>query len=150
MNMKCHRIPLILLTVISFFSSCTVFATESRPNVVVILADDLGLGDISFYVQTIQNKTPVVETPTLDNLASNSLWFIDGHSATSLCAPTRYAVMSGNNNYRSYAPWGVWSTFGETAFEIGHATLGTVARDAGYKTRFIGKWHLGGDFLIPG
>ena len=101
MNIKCHRISLILLTAISFFSSCTVFATESRPNVVVILADDLGLGDISFYVQTIQNKTPVVETPTLDSLASNSLWFTDGHSATSLCAPTRYAVMSGNNNYRS-------------------------------------------------
>jgi len=150
MNIKCHRIPLILLTVISFFSSCTVFATENRPNVVVILADDLGLGDISFYVQTIQNKTPVVETPALDSLASNSLWFTDGHSATSLCAPTRYAVMSGNNNYRSYAPWGVWSTFEKTAFKPGHATLGTVARDAGYKTGFIGKWHLGGDFLIPG
>ena len=150
MNIKCHRIPSILLTAISFFSSCTVFAAESRPNVVVILADDLGLGDISFYVQTIQNKTPVVETPALDSLASNSLWFTDGHSATSLCAPTRYAVMSGNNNYRSYAPWGVWSTFGKTAFKSGHATLGTVARDAGYKTGFIGKWHLGGDFLIPG
>ena len=89
MNIKCHRISLILLTAISFFSSCTVFANEKCPNVVVILADDLGLGDISFYVQTIQNKTPIVETPTLDSLASNSLWFTDGHSATSLCAPTR-------------------------------------------------------------
>ena len=49
-----------------------------------------------------------------------------------------------------YAPWGVWSTFGESAFKPNHATLGTVVRDAGYQTGFVGKWHLGGDFYIPG
>lgn len=121
-----------------------------RPNIVVIMADDLGLGDVSFHVRDIQKKVPVVETPAMDALAARSLWFADGHSATALCAPTRYAVMSGNNNYRSYAPWGVWSTFAESAFEKGHATLGSVVRDAGYQTGFIGKWHLGGDFRIPG
>ena len=125
-------------------------AFEDRPNIVVILADDLGLGDVSFHVRNILKQKPVVETPTLDKLASQSLWFTDGHSATALCAPTRYAVMSGNNNYRSYAPWGVWSTFGESAFREGEVTLGTVVRDAGYQTGFIGKWHLGGDFKIPG
>ena len=124
-------------------------AAES-PNIVVIMADDLGLGDVSYHVRTIQKRTPIVETPTLDSLAAKSLWFTDGHSATALCAPTRYAVMSGNSNYRSYAPWGVWSTFGESALVKGHATLGTVVRDAGYQTGFVGKWHLGGDFLIPG
>ena len=121
-----------------------------RPNIVVIMADDLGLGDVSFHVRTIQKQKPLVETPALDQLAAQSLWFTDGHSATALCAPTRYAVMSGNNNYRSYAPWGVWSTFGESAFKKGHATLGSVVRDAGYRTGFIGKWHLGGDFRVPG
>ena len=121
---------------------------DERPNIVLIMADDLGLGDVSHYVATFQKKMPLVETPAIDNLAECGLWFTDGHSATSLCASTRYAVMSGNNNYRSYAPWGVWSTFGKTAFEKNHATLGTVVRDAGYSTGFVGKWHLGGDFKI--
>lgn len=125
-------------------------SAADRPNIVVIMADDLGLGDVSFHVNKIQNRTPLVETPTLDAIAARSLWFTDGHSATSLCAPTRYAVMSGNNNYRSSAPWGVWSTFGQSAFKDGHATLGTVVRDAGYQTGFVGKWHLGGDFYVPG
>ena len=148
------------LRVAAHFSLCFTIAWQvaflshavaaDRPNIVVIMADDLGLGDVSFHVRSIQKKQPLVETPTIDALAAKSLWFTDGHSATALCAPTRYAVMSGNNNYRSYAPWGVWSTFGKSAFIEGHATLGTVVRDAGYQTGFVGKWHLGGDFLIPG
>ncbi|MEO0793858.1 MAG: arylsulfatase [Verrucomicrobiota bacterium] len=121
-----------------------------RPNIVFIMADDLGLGDISFHAENIQKKKALFNTPNIDALASQSLWFTDGHSATSLCAPTRYAVMSGNNNYRSYAPTGVWSTFAPSAFKPGEATLGTVVRDAGYNTGFFGKWHLGGDFRIPG
>ena len=140
---------LLLLVTAGIFHFHSTVALGSQPNIVVVMADDLGLGDISFHVRSIQNKVPIVETPTLDELASKSLWFTDGHSATALCAPTRYAVMSGNNNYRSYAPWGVWSTFGESAFKSDHATLGTVVRDAGYHTGFIGKWHLGGDFHIP-
>ncbi len=120
---------------------------DERPNIVFVMADDLGLGDVSHYVRNIQNKEPLVETPTIDALARLGIWFTDGHSATSLCASTRYAVMSGNNNYRSYAPWGVWSTFGKSAFKKGHATLGSVVRDAGYSTGFVGKWHLGGDFM---
>ncbi|EMI52011.1 sulfatase family protein [Rhodopirellula sallentina] len=123
---------------------------EDRPNIVFVLADDLGLGDVSYYARAIQNKEPFVETPNIDSLAAQGLWFTDGHSATALCAPTRYAVMSGNNNYRSYAPPGVWSTFARSAFKEGEVTLGTVVRDAGYSTGFIGKWHLGGDFYVPG
>ncbi len=124
-------------------TTLSMAATE-KPNIVFILADDLGLGDISFYAKNIINEKPFTETPNIDALAEQGIWFTDGHSACALCAPTRYAVMSGNNNYRSYAPTGVWSTFAETAFKPGHATLGTVVRDAGYNTGFIGKWHLGG------
>lgn len=125
-------------------------AQSKRPNVVVFLADDIGLGDISHHVRHYQDKEPLVETPNIDSLARQGLWFTDGHSATALCAPTRYAVMSGNNNYRSYAPAGVWSTFAPSAFKPGEATLGTVLRDAGYATGFFGKWHMGGDFNVPG
>lgn len=140
-----------LLALVMVLTSFSVATTASdRPNVIVIMADDLGLGDLSFHTREILKTEPLYETPTFDALAKQSLWFTDGHSATALCAPTRYAVMSGNNNYRSYASWGVWSTFGQTAFKPGHATLGTVVRDAGYQTGFVGKWHLGGDFRVPG
>ncbi len=121
-----------------------------KPNIVFIMADDLGLGDVSFHSRQIEKKEPVFETPNMDALAAQGLWFTDGHSATALCAPTRYAVMSGNNNYRCYAPGGVWSTFAETAFKPGEATLGSVVNDAGYYTGMIGKWHMGGDFYVPG
>jgi len=127
----------------------TTSMAANRPNIVLIMADDLGLGDVSHHVRTQMGKEPLFETPALDALAEQSLWFTDGHSATALCSPTRYCVMSGNNNYRSYAPWGVWGTFRPTAFKPGEVTLGTVVRDANYATGFIGKWHLGGDFLDP-
>jgi arylsulfatase A-like enzyme len=119
---------------------------KSMPNVVVIMADDVGLGDISYHVERFMKLQPAFETPALDALAQKGMWFTDGHSATSLCSPTRYCVMSGNNNYRSHAPWGVWNTFAESPFGKGDVTLGSVVRDAGYTTGFIGKWHLGGDF----
>ena len=123
---------------------------EEKPNIIFVLADDVGLGDVSFHARHVQKKEPFVETPTIDSLAAQGLWFTDGHSSPALCAPTRYATMSGNNNYRSYSPTGVWSTFAPTAFKEGEVTLGTVVRDAGYRTGFIGKWHMGGDFHVQG
>lgn len=134
----------LLLSNLGF--SAPTDTSSDRPNIVLIMADDIGLGDLSHHVRTQLKKEPIVETPNLDALASQSLWFTDGHSATALCSPTRYCVMSGNNNYRSYAPWGVWGTFRESPFKKGEATIGTVTRDAGYHTGFVGKWHLGGDF----
>ncbi len=125
----------------------TASAGNGRPNIVLIMADDLGLGDLSHHVRTFMHKEPLYETPAIDALARQGLWFTDGHSATSLCSPTRYCMMSGKCNYRSNAPWGVWGTFRPSAIKAGEPTLGTVTRDAGYTTGFIGKWHLGGDFL---
>ena len=117
-----------------------------RPNIVFIMADDLGPGDVAHYTRTYLKKIPLYPTPHIDALAREGLWFTDAHSSTALCSPTRYCVMSGNLNYRSYAPWGVWGTFRKNAIGPDEATLGTVTRAAGYKTAFIGKWHLGGDF----
>lgn len=141
---------LIAFVVLAVAHSTPATSHSSRPNIVFILADDLGLGDVSFYRKNILKQVPFTHTPNIDALAEQGLWFTDGHSATALCAPTRYAVMSGNNNYRSYAPPGVWSTFAPSAFKEGEVTLGTVVRDAGYRTGFFGKWHLGGDFHVPG
>lgn len=123
-------------------------AKGNLPNIVVILADDIGLGDISFYNQSILNKSSVVHTNNIDMLAQQGLWFDDGHSATALCAPTRYSVMTGKNNYRSYAPWGVWGSFQKNAIENDEPTLANVVKPSGYNSGFIGKWHLGGDFKL--
>jgi arylsulfatase A-like enzyme len=148
--LKCLLVALTFVSCMGTLSSADLSNRKTLPNVVLFLADDLGLGDVSYHVREHQNKKPLVETPAIDGLAQQGMWFTDGHSATALCAPTRYAVMSGNNNYRSYKPAGVWSTFAPTAFKPGEVTLGTVLRDAGYSTGFFGKWHMGGDFYIPG
>ncbi|MEX0320897.1 MAG: arylsulfatase [Puniceicoccaceae bacterium] len=125
---------------------CLSLAASNKPNIVFIMADDLGLGDISHYWENLESSKALVKTPSMDALAEAGMWFTDAHSPTALCSPTRYCVMSGNYNYRSYAPWGVWGTFRESAIDKGEATLGRVATKAGYSTAFIGKWHLGGDF----
>jgi len=132
------------LSLSALAGSCV--AAQAKPNIVVILADDVGSGDISYYRNQFMDGKPVMETSAIDRLAEGGMWFTDGHSSTALCAPTRYAIMSGKNNYRSVAPWGVWNSFHEGAIKTGDTTIGTVARDAGYSTGFIGKWHLGMNF----
>ena len=136
----------LIATVLTMCCSALFASKSERPNIIVILADDVGSGDISYYREQFMSGEPVFETKAIDRLAKGGMWFTDGHSSTSLCAPTRYAVMSGKNNYRSVAPWGVWNSFHEGAINKGDATLGTVARDGGYSTGFVGKWHLGMNF----
>lgn len=119
-----------------------------RPNVIVIMADDIGLGDLGFHHRERTGDAPQAATPTIDALAEGGLWLTDAHSPTALCSPSRYSVMTGNYTYRSYTPWGVWQSFRRSPVTENDATLGSVARAAGYTTGFIGKWHMGGDFAM--
>lgn len=118
----------------------------AQPNVVFVMADDVGLGDIGYYHKQRTGEPAVVPTPHLDALAQAGMRFSDAHSSTALCSPSRYCAMSGNLCHRSYAPWGVWQTFRPSPFKEGDTTLGRLAKRAGLATAFIGKWHLGGDF----
>ncbi len=115
------------------------------PNVVVVFADDVGVGDISSYRRKNSNNI-IVETPEIDQLMSEGIHFTDAHSPTALCAPSRYSVITGNNTYRSYAPRGVWGSYERSPIEDNDLTLGSVMKRAGYNTAFFGKWHLGGDY----
>ena len=124
--------------------------SAEKPNIVLIMADDIGLGDIGMQHRERTGKATPAPTPQLDQLASEGLWCTDAHSPTSLCSPSRYAVMCGNYNFRSHAPWGVWGSFRPSPFSWEDATLGRVLRRGGYTTGFIGKWHLGGDFQARG
>lgn len=125
----------------------TVEPTPARPNIVFIMADDVGPGDIGFNHVQRTGTPPLAPSPTLDALAQSGLRFTDAHSPTALCSPTRYCVMTGNLNHRSYAPWGVWGSFRESPVTDADVTLGRLAREAGMATGFVGKWHLGGDFM---
>ena len=120
-------------------------AGANQPNVLVILADDIGLGDISYYRRQHSDKI-IVETPNIDKLAKEGMLFTNAHSPAALCAPSRYAIMTGNNPYRSYQPWGVWGAYERSPIEREDMTLGLLMKSAGYQTAFFGKWHIGGDW----
>jgi arylsulfatase A-like enzyme len=118
---------------------------KNLPNVIVVLADDIGLGDISYY-RSKHTDQVIVSTPNIDELAENGMAFTDAHSPAALCAPSRYAIMTGNSCWRSPRPWGVWGAYEKSPIAEDQLTLGTLMKQAGYQTAFFGKWHLGGDF----
>ena len=124
--------------------SCIGYAGD-RPNVIVVLADDIGVGDISHY-RRLHSGTIRLETPNLDGLAQAGMIFTQAHSPAALCATSRYGMMTGNSCYRSRAQWGVWGAYEESPINETDLTLGRLMKRAGYQTAFFGKWNLGGDF----
>ncbi|CAZ97756.1 sulfatase family protein [Zobellia galactanivorans] len=118
---------------------------QDHPNIVIVMADDIGLGDIGFYHKERTGKDPLVPTPNIDELIANGMRFSDAHSPASLCAPTRYSMMTGNYPYRNTnSPWGVWSPLTNDGIGDNATTLSRIAKKAGYNTAFFGKWGLGG------
>lgn len=124
-------------------------AEGTPPNVIFIMADDIGLGDVGFYHRERTGEDPVIPTPNLDALVEQGMRFNHAH-AEALCAPTRYAVMTGNYTFRCYRPWGVWGASSPSAIGTGQKTLGRMMQEAGYTTGFFGKWHLGGSWYRQG
>lgn len=115
---------------------------DAFPNVVVILADDLGYGDLSSYGAT------KIRTPNIDRLAKEGMRFTDAHSPHSVCTPTRYSLLTGRYAWRTWNGSGtVWSD-DPLLVETDRLTLPKLLQSAGYQTAVIGKWHLG--FGAPG
>ncbi len=109
-----------------------------RPNIILILADDLGYGDLGCY-----NADSKIPTPHLDRLAAEGMRFTDAHSPSGVCTPTRYGLLTGRYCWRSRLKKGVLGGRSTNLIEPGRWTLGTIARANGYATAAIGKWHLG-------
>jgi arylsulfatase A-like enzyme len=113
----------------------------AKPNIVFILADDLGIGDVNCY----GGDRCLIETPNIDALASGGLRFTDAHVNASVCAPTRVAIMTGRYPWRNsrFQRGGAWGFTGLQFDPSENYTLGDMFREAGYKSSYIGKWHLG-------
>jgi arylsulfatase A len=117
---------------------------SSQPNIVYILADDLGYGDVSCY----NPGEGSIATPNIDRLASQGMRFTDAHSPSSVCTPTRYALLTGQYAFRSRLPVGVLRGYGRSLIDTDSYTVGAFLQEHGYSTAVIGKWHLGLDWHL--
>lgn len=134
-----YSIYITLSIAILWFNSCAETKTEDKvikPNVVLIVTDDQGFGDIGYY------GNPHIKTPVLDSLASKSVRF-DDFSVNPVCAPTRSAIMTGKYSMAT----GVHDTYiGGAMMAPSEVTIAEILKGAGYKTGMIGKWHLGDNY----
>ncbi len=126
------------LIVFLLFCVSRIFAAESLPNIVLILADDLGYGDIGCY-----NPEAKVATPHLDALAKSGLKFNDAHSPSTVCTPTRYSLLTGRMAFRNGMRGVFDGVGGPCLIEKERLTLGGMLQDSGYDTALYGKWHIG-------
>ncbi len=115
-----------------------------KPNILVILADDLGYGDVQCY-NPQRGKIP---TPNIDRLASQGMRFTDAHSSSSVCSPSRYSLLTGRYHWRTRLQSGIVNVFGERLIAPGRLTIAGLVKQSGYRTACIGKWHLGWDWPI--
>lgn len=111
---------------------------ETKPNIVYILADDLGYGDPHCY--NPQSKIP---TPRIDRLAREGMLFTDAHSPSAVCTPTRYGILTGRYCWRTQLKRGVLQGYDPLLIESGRLTVPALLESQGYMTACIGKWHLG-------
>ncbi len=131
------RWSLVLLPLLAFAAR----AQAVRPNILVILADDMGVGDVSAL-----NPKSIWKTPQLDRLAREGMIFTDGHSSSGVCTPTRYTLLTGRHSWRGTLKRGVLQGYSPSLIEPGRLTLPGFLRQQGYATAMVGKWHLGLDF----
>lgn len=150
--MKFHplRTMIVLLAIVAVSGcrskSADISISNDRPNIVYILADDLGYGDVSCYYP--EGK---IKTPNIDKLASQGMRFTDAHAPSSVCTPTRYAILTGEYAWRSRLAQGVLRGYGRSLIDANTPTVGSMLREHGYQTAVIGKWHLGLDWQVkPG
>ncbi len=131
---------------LSLVAAC-VFATEpaTRPNVVLILADDLGYGDVQCYNPT-RGKIP---TPNIDRLAAEGMRFTDAHSSSGVCSPSRYTLLTGRYHWRTRLQSGIVEYLEGPLISAERLTIAGLLKQQGYHTACIGKWHLGWDWDIP-
>mgnify|MGYP003513271515 FL=1 len=143
--MKSRRLPVLFLFciaatigVLKTFAQKKVNPNKNKPNIIYILADDMGYGDPQCY--NSQGKIP---TPSIDQLAEDGMRFTDAHSASSVCTPSRYALLTGRYAWRTKLQSFVLYGYSAPLIEPGILTVPSFLKAQGYQTACIGKWHLG-------
>jgi arylsulfatase A-like enzyme len=132
---------IILITCFALLQAFSLRAGD-KPNIIFILADDLGYGDVGCY-----NPESKISTPNLDKLAAEGMRFLDAHSAATVCTPSRYSLLTGRLAYRTGSRGVFTGAGGPGLIEEGRLTLPGILRDKGYTTACIGKWHIGLSFF---
>ncbi|MEM8955936.1 MAG: arylsulfatase [Verrucomicrobiota bacterium] len=133
--------PIVLGFLAVFLASGVV--AEARPNIVFIMADDLGYGDLQCYA-----SGSAIPTPYLNEMAAEGMRFTDAHSGSAVCTPTRYGVITGRYSWRTEMKRGVLNGYSPPLIKPDRLTVGGMLQEAGYDTACIGKWHLGLDWTI--
>jgi len=123
-----------------FLGGCRVKSQQKpdRPNIVYLLADDMGIGDLGCY-----NADSKIPTPAMDALAKDGMMFTDAHSGSAVCTPTRYGILTGTYAFRTRLKSGVLWGSSTPLIKEGEATVASLLKKNGYNTACIGKWHLG-------
>lgn len=125
-------------TLVFALMALPVSAEVSPPNILFIMADDMGYGDVGVY-----NANSKIPTPNMDALAAEGMRFTDAHTASAVCSPTRYSVLTGRHAWRGRLKKQTVHYFEEPLIETDRLTVGEMLQNAGYATAAIGKWHLG-------
>jgi arylsulfatase A len=131
-------LALLGLFLLSCINKTPAAENPRKPNIVLILADDLGYGDPQCY-----NKDSKAPTPSLDRLAAQSMRFTDAHTPCAVCTPTRYGLLTGRYCWRTSLKRGVLTGYSPLLIEPKRVTLASLLKQHGYVTAGIGKWHLG-------
>jgi len=128
----------LLIPIFSSLLAIPVVANE-KPNIIYILADDLGYGD----VQCLNPERGKILTPHMDQLAKDGMTFTDAHTSSSVCTPTRYSVITGRYSWRTKLQRAVTNGYSPALITKDIKTVPSLLKDNGYKTAMIGKWHIG-------
>ena len=137
-TLKLLTLATFSLSMIILTLSCKQQSMETPPNIIYILADDLGYGDVS-----AMNPEAAWETKHIDRIASEGMRFTDAHTGSAVCSPTRYGVLTGRYSWRTRLKEGVLWSWDPPLIQQGETTVGSLLQGEGYTTACVGKWHLG-------
>ena len=125
-------------TLVTILSAVSLVHAAEKPNIVVILADDMGFGELS----CLNSEKGKIKTPELDAITASGMVLTDGHSGSSVCTPTRYGLMTGRYAWRTRLQSGVL-TGGNSLIAEDRLAVAKLLKQQGYDTAMVGKWHLG-------